>query len=113
MLSSPNCSSSIALKPFTSSGRPNLIHNAHLSLGLERQDFLLRIARRRSAGFARRCALPDGVGIDIGSADDHGAPFAQMGQNESGEEFATQEPLANETEREADRADPQNHRLVD
>ncbi|PPC97779.1 MAG: hypothetical protein CTY36_11270 [Methylocystis sp.] len=34
-------------------------------------------------------------------------------KRELGEEFAAQEPLADETEREADPADPQNQGLVD
>ena len=70
--------------------RADLIHNAHLPVGLERQDFLLRIARRRTSGFTRRRDLSDGVGIDVRSADHPRRALAQMGRREK---FLGDQPL--------------------
>jgi hypothetical protein len=51
--------------------------------------------------------------IEASSSDPEQAEAEAAPQNESGEEFAPQEPLADEPEREANAADPQNHGLVD
>ncbi|PPD23211.1 MAG: GSCFA domain-containing protein [Methylocystis sp.] len=51
--------------------------------------------------------------IEASSSDAEQAEVEPAPQNESGKEFAPQEPLADETEREADDADPQNQGLVD
>ena len=51
--------------------------------------------------------------IEASSSDAEQAEVEPAPQNESGKEFAPQEPLANETEREANDADPQNQGLVD